>query len=349
MFDFKRLKRCFIVAEISANHRQNYNRAVSLIKKAKQCGADAVKFQAYTPDTLTIDANNKYFRIKHLRWGGQTLYQLYKKSYIPWAWLKKLKAIADDLGIIFFATAFDSSAVDFLEQINVPVHKIASFEIVDLPLIEHAAQTKKPLIISTGMATVAEINQALGAAKDAGAKAITLLKCVSSYPAAPEQMNLRTIPEMNRMFNCPVGLSDHSLGITVAQAAVALGARVIEKHFTLSRKRKTADGFFSVEPKELKMLVENIRITEQALGDVHYGLTKQESQSRVFRRSLFAVEDIRKGDNFTAQNIKSIRPGNGLPPESIKDILDKKAKTDIKRGTPLSWKMTGSKKGTKES
>ena len=239
-------KKCFIVAEVSSNHGQNFNRAVSLIKKAKECGADAVKFQAYTADTLTVDADNKYFKIKHPKWGGQTLYQLYKKAYTPWKWFKKLKKIADDLDILFFATAFDKTAVDFLQDLHVPIHKISSFELVDLPLIEYVAKTKKPLILSTGMSSPSEIKEAIAAAKKGGAKDIILLKCVSSYPADPKQMNLKTILDMEKKFKVPVGLSDHTMGIAVSIAAVALGVCMIEKHFTLSRKIKTPDSFFSL-------------------------------------------------------------------------------------------------------
>lgn len=330
---------CLIVAEVSANHGQNYNQAVSFIKKAKECGADAVKFQTYTPDTLTIDSDNKYFRIYHPEWGGQTLYQLYKKAYMPWKWFKKLKRAADSLGILFFSTAFDKTSVDLLEEIAVPVHKIASFELVDLPLIEYIARTKKPLIISTGMATVSEIKEAVKTAKNAGAKDIILLKCVSAYPAKPEEMNLKTIMHMKKMFNCPVGLSDHTLGIGVSIAAVSLGAQVIEKHFTLSRKIKTPDSFFSIEPQELKELVKNIRISEKAIGKVSYGLTKEEQKSRKYRRSLFVVKDIKKGEAVTEKNVKSIRPSNGLPPKYLKDVLEKKAKRNIDRATPLNWSL----------
>jgi pseudaminic acid synthase len=330
---------CFIVAEISSNHGQDLNRAVALIKKAKECGADAVKFQAYTPDTLTINVDNKHFRIKHPKWGGQTLYELYKKAYTPWKWFKKLKKVADDSGILFFATAFDRTSVDFLEELNVQIHKISSFEIVDLPLIEYAAKTKKPLLLSTGMATISEIKEAVNTARGAGAKEIILLRCVSSYPAKPEEMNLRTIPNMKERFSCPIGLSDHSLGIGASVCAVAVGASIVEKHFTLSRKIKTADSFFSIEPEELKELVTNIRIAEKALGRIYYGLTKEESKSKVFRRSLFAVKDIKKGEAFSQENVKSIRPSDGLKPKYIAAILGKKAKRDIKRGTPLSWDL----------
>ncbi|OIO79746.1 MAG: pseudaminic acid synthase [Candidatus Omnitrophica bacterium CG_4_8_14_3_um_filter_43_15] len=331
--------RCFIVAEVSANHGKSFSRAAALVKKAKECGADAIKFQTYTPDTLTIDVDNKYFRIKHPKWGGQTLYDLYKQAYTPWSWFKKLKALADDLGIVFFSTAFDESSVDFLEKINVPFHKIASFELVDLPLIRYAAATKKPLILSTGMATVSEIKEAVAAARQGGAKQVILLKCVSSYPAKPEDMNLRTIPDMKKMFNCPVGLSDHTMGIAISVSAVPFGVQMIEKHITLSRKIKTPDSFFSIEPDELKDLVSNVRIAEKAMGGVRYGFTDEEKKGRFFRRSLFAVKDIAKGQKFTTENIKSIRPADGLKPKYLDVILGKKARGNIKKGTPLKLNM----------
>lgn len=336
---------CLIVAEVSANHGQSFNQAISFIKKAQECGVDAVKFQTYTPDTLTMDSDNKCFRIKHPEWGGQTLYELYKKAYTPWKWFKKLKKVADDLGIIFFSTAFDKTSIDLLEEVGVPIHKIASFELVDLPLIEYMARTKKPLIISTGMATVSEIKEAVNTARNAGAKDIVLLKCVSSYPAKPEEMNLKTIAHMKKLFNCPVGLSDHTLGIGVSIAAVSLGAQVIEKHFTLSRKIRTPDSFFSIEPQEFKILVDNIRIAEKALGRVHYSLTDEEKKSQVFRRSLFVVKDMKKGDIFSEDNMKSIRPANGLKPKYLNVILGRRAKRDIKKGTPLNWNMVSNSGG----
>jgi pseudaminic acid synthase len=330
-------KPCLIIAEISANHGQNFKKAINMIKEAKRCGVDAVKFQAYMPATITLDIKNRYFKSRHPKWSGQTLYQLYKKAYTPWSWFKKLKKIADDLGIIFFATAFDKDAVDLLEGLRVPIHKIASFELVDLPLIEYAAKTKKPLILSTGMATVSEMKEAVITAKKAGAKDIALLRCVSSYPARPEDMNLVTILDMKRRFNCAVGLSDHTLGIAVSVAAVSLGARVIEKHFTLSRKIKTPDNFFSIEPQELKDLVKNIRMVEKAVGKVYYGLRAGEKESRMYRRSLFVVKDMKKGDFFTEENIRSIRPGYGLLPKYLRNIIGRKALKDIKIGMPLKW------------
>jgi len=335
--NFEKLKKCFVIAEVSANHGQSFNRAIAMIKKAKECGADAVKFQCYTPNTITLDCNNKYFRIKHPKWGGQTLYQLYQKAYTPWKWFKKLKKFADDLGIIFFATAFDKISVDFLEELKVPFHKIASFELVDLPLIKYAAKTKKPLILSTGMATLPEIEEAVNAGKKAGAKEVILLKCVSSYPAKPEEMNLRTIPDLKKRFKVPIGLSDHTLGIGVSIAAVSLGAQIIEKHFILAQKFKTPDSFFSLAPDEFRTMVENIRITERALGEVSYDLTADQKKSRIFRRSLFAVKNIKKGNIFTEENIRSIRPGSGLHPRHLDEIIGRRANKDIKCGTPLRY------------
>jgi len=325
-----------IIAELSANHLNDFNLTVKTLKEAKKAGASAFKMQVYTADTLTVDADNKYFRIKHKEWGGQTLHQLYKKAYTPWPWIKRLKKIADDLGIVFFATAFDKTSVDFLEEINVPVHKIASFELVDLPLIEYAAKTKKPLIMSTGMATLTEIKEAVATARRAGAKEIILLKCVSTYPAKPDDMNLKTIADMKKTFQCPVGLSDHTLGTATAVASVVLGAQVIEKHFILSRSYKTPDSFFSIEPKELRELVGHVRVVEKAVGQVHYGVTPDEKNSLHFRRSLFVVEDIQKGGALTEENVRSIRPADGLKPKYLKSVLGRTVKTNVKKGTPLS-------------
>lgn len=339
MSNLIRKQNVFMVAEVSANHGQDFARAAEMIKIAKECGADAVKFQAYTPDTLTIDTDDKYFRIEHPQWGGQTLYELYKKAYTPWEWFNKLKKIADDSRITFLCTAFDKSSVDFLEELDICAHKISSSELVDLPLIEYVAKTKKPLFMSTGMANVGEIQEAVDAARKAGANEIILLKCVSSYPAGPEEMNLKTIPHMKELFGCPVGFSDHSLGIGASVCAVALGASVIEKHFTLSRELETPDSFFSIEPGELKQLVENVRIAEKALGKVHYGLTEEERKSKIFRRSLFVVKDVKKGQVFSQENIKSIRPSDGLEPKYIDVVLGRRARVDIKFGTPLSWDL----------
>lgn len=333
-------KRSFIVAEISANHGQSIDRALKMIKVAKQCGADAVKFQAYTPETLTIDSRKKDFIVKHPEWGGQTLYELYEKAYTPLEWFGELKRAADREKIVFFATAFDKRTVDILENLDVPFHKISSFELVDIPLIEYISKTKKPLILSTGMASLNEMKEAVMAARSGGAKDITLLKCVSNYPADPDDMNLRTIPDIARRFKLNVGISDHTLDSIASVAAVALGATVVEKHFTLDRKIKTPDGFFSVEPKEFSDLVKCVRNVEKVLGTVRYGITQKEKKSRVFRRSLFVVEDIKKGDRFTRENVRSIRPSDGLHPRYLKKVLTKKAAKNIKKGTPLNWSLT---------
>ena len=327
----------YLIAELSANHNKHFEDAATLINFAKVAGADAVKLQTYTPDTLTIKSDAEPFVIKGgTPWDGKTLYDLYSEAYMPWEWQPKLKKGADDLGVDFLSTAFDATAIDFLEQeLEVPVHKVASFEIVDIPLIEKMAVTGKPLIISTGMATLAEIDEAITAARNAGAEDIILLKCTSAYPAAPEEMNLKTIPHLAEAFNVPVGLSDHTLGIAVPVAAVSLGACIIEKHFTLSRDIEGPDSAFSLEPGEFKTMVEAVRIAEKALGKVSYGVSVREAKSRVFRRSLFVVKDIKAGEKFTEKNIRSIRPGNGLAPKFLKDVIGKKANRNIAKGTPF--------------
>jgi len=328
----------YVVAELSCNHRQDRQQAVALIHAAKEAGADAIKLQTYTPDTLTIQSNQECFRISSgTLWDGRTLYDLYSEAYTPWEWQPELKALANSMGMDLFSTAFDSSAVDFLEQMDVPVHKVASFEFVDIPLIRKMARTGKPLILSTGMATLAEIEEAVNVARAERATQIALLKCTSAYPAPPEEMNLRTIPHLAEAFQVPVGLSDHSLGITVPVGAVALGACILEKHFTLSRAAGGPDSAFSLEPHEFKEMVDAIRTTEKALGNVHYGLTERQAKSRVFRRSLFAVRDIQAGEVFTADNIRSIRPAHGLRPRHFEELLGKRAACDLERGTPLIW------------
>lgn len=330
----------YIVAELSANHNQDFEKAVRMLHAAKEAGADAVKLQTYTPDTMTIRSDKEYFRIRGgTLWDGRTLHDLYAEAYTPWEWLPKLKAIADNLGIGLFSTAFDASAVDFLEEMGVSVHKVASFEIVDIPLIEKMARTGKPLIISTGMATQEEIAEAVNAARNAGAIQIALLKCSSAYPAPPELMNLRTIPAMAEAFQAPVGLSDHTLGIVVPLAAVAVGACIVEKHFILLREIPSPDSAFSLEPSEFKAMVEAIRAVEKALGAVQYGASGEEVKSRVFRRSLFVVEDMKAGEMFTAKNVRSIRPGHGLHTRHLPEILGRCAIRDIPRGTPLEWAM----------
>ncbi len=330
----------FIIAELSANHRQDFDLAVKTIKAIKASGADAVKLQTYTPDTITLDCDNDYFKIKHgTLWDGQTLYQVYQEAYTPWEWQPKLKKIAEDMGLICFSSAFDESAVDFLEKMNVPAYKLASPEITDIPFIEYIAKKRKPVIISTGVAERHDIAEAVTACKQAGNDQIALLKCTSAYPAPLEEVNLKTIPHLAQTFKTVVGLSDHTLGISIPVASVALGAKIIEKHFILERKLGGPDAAFSLEPSEFKAMTKAIREVEQALGKVSYKLTPKTKISREFARSLFVIKDMSKGEKFTETNIKSIRPGYGLPPKYLKDILGKKAKQDITKGTPVNWDM----------
>ena len=329
----------YIIAEMSANHNQDFDQAVRILHAANEAGADAVKLQTYTPDTLTIDCDSEYFQIRGTLWDGRTLYDLYNEAYMPWDWQPKLKEIADELGLDLFSTAYDDTAVGFLEDMDVPAYKIASFENVDLPLLRRIAQTGKPIIMSTGMATLAEIDEAVQTIRDAGNNHLALLKCTSAYPAPPEEMDLHTIPHLAQAFNVPVGLSDHTLGIAVPVAAVALGACIVEKHFTLSRDTPGPDSAFSLEPHEFKAMVEAIRIAESALGKVNYAVGEQEAKSRIFRRSLFVVKDMKAGEVFTEENVHSIRPGYGLPPKFLREVLGRCAPQDIERGTPLSWAM----------
>ncbi len=330
----------YVIAELSANHNQNYEEAVRLIHAAKDAGADAVKLQTYTPDTITMDCSSELFCIgAGSLWTGRRLYDLYDETYTPWEWHAGLFDTAKELKIDIFSTAFDQSAVDFLENLSVPVHKIASFEIVDLPLIEKMASTGKPLILSTGMAFLGEIEEAVRAARKAGAKQIALLKCTSAYPAPPEEMNLRTIPHMAEAFGLPVGLSDHSLGIEVPVTAIAMGACIVEKHLTLSRSNQSQDSAFSLEPHEFSSMVKSIRVAEKSLGRVHYGPSAEEAKSITFRRSLFVVKEVKAGDMFTRENVKSIRPGNGLHPRHLEDVLGRRAAFDLKKGTPLTLGM----------
>jgi len=337
----------FVIAEISANHAQCFDKAVELVKAAKKCGADAVKFQAYTPETMTIDCKSKYFQLNHPKWGGQTLYDLYKTAYTPWEWFGELKKLADELGIMFLSTAFDKTSVDMLEELGVCAHKIASFELVDLSLIAYAAKTAKPLVISTGMGTIDEIDEAVQTARASGAGEVILLKCVSSYPAKAREMNLRTIGHMRDHFNCPIGFSDHSLSAASSICAVSLGACVVEKHFTLSRQDDTPDSFFSIEPAELEKLIEDIRTCAQALGTVQYGSTKDEQKNTIFRRSLFVIKDVKAGDKVTADNVRCIRPGNGLAGKYMTEITGTKFSRDTQRGTPLSFDLITPRGGVK--
>ena len=330
----------YIVAELSANHNHDFDQAVKLIQLVKESGADAVKLQTYTPDTITLDCQNDYFKIgKDATSDRQSLYEFYSKAYTPWRWQPKLKEIAEGLGLSFFSTPFDKTAVDFLEEMDVPAYKVASFELVDIPLIEYIASKGKPIIMSTGMATVDEISEAVRAARDAGAPHIALLKCTSVYPSSPAEMNLRTITDMFKRFGCQVGLSDHTLGIVVPVVAVALGACIIEKHLTLSRSIPSPDSEFSLEPHEFKMMVNSIRIAEEAFGRINYKVSRNEAKNRIFRRSLFVVKDVKKGDIFTEENVRSIRPGYGLHPRYLRQVLGARSTMDIVRGTPLTQEM----------
>jgi N-acetylneuraminate synthase len=330
----------YVIAEVSANHNQDFQQAVRIVEAAKRAGADAIKLQTYTPDTITINSPQEWFRVSGgTLWDGKTLYDLYREAYTPWEWQPKLKRVANDLGMDLFSSAFDATAVDFLEEMAVPAHKVASFELVDIPLIEKMARTGKPLILSTGMASVEEVDEAVAAARQAGAKQIALLKCTSAYPARAEDLHLRTIPAMAERFGVPVGLSDHTMGVAAPVAAVALGASLLEKHLTLSRTLPGPDSAFSLEPEEFKAMVDAVRVAEKALGEVHFGLSDTEQASRRFRRSLFVVQDVKQGQLFTTQNVRSIRPGDGLHTRYLGTVLGKRAASDIKRGTPLSWEM----------
>jgi pseudaminic acid synthase len=330
----------YIVAELSANHKQDFDQAVRMIHAAKDAGVDAIKLQTYTADTITIQSDHECFRIGGgTLWDGRTLYDLYREAYTPWEWQPKLKVVANELGMDLFSSAFDASAVDFLEQMHVPVHKLASPELVDMPLVQKMARTGKPLILSTGMATIEEIDEAVKAARGAGATEIALLRCTSAYPADPEEMNLRSIPDLMKRFGLPVGLSDHTPGIAVSVAAVALGAVLIEKHLTLSRAAGGPDSAFSLEPGEFKSLVEAVRSAEKSLGKVHYGVTPREARTRPFRRSLFVVSGVKQGEVFTENNVRSIRPANGLHPRHLAEILGRHASRDIASGTPMAWEL----------
>ncbi|MGQ9908289.1 MAG: pseudaminic acid synthase [Candidatus Flexifilum sp.] len=329
----------YIIAELSANHHQEYAQAVALIHAAKQAGADAIKLQTYTPDTITIASDKPYFRIEGTIWAGRTLHDLYGEAYTPWEWQPGLKAIANDLGMDLFSSPFDPTAVAFLNDMGVPAFKIASFELNDIPLIQAVARTGKPTIMSTGMATLAEIDEAVRAFRAAGGRELALLRCTSAYPADPAEAKLTIIPHLEQTFGVPAGLSDHTMGIEIPVAAVALGARLIEKHFTLSRAVPGPDSKFSLEPDEFKAMVDAVRLTERALGRVEYGPVPSEQKSLIFRRSLFVVADVKAGEPFTPQNVRSIRPGHGLHTRHLPDVLGRRAARDIERGTPLSWAL----------
>ena len=333
-------ERTFIIAEMSANHLQDYDRAVEIIKKAAWAGADAIKLQTYTPDTITIDCDNEYFQIRQgTIWDGTTLHKLYETAYTPWEWQPKLKRIAEEEGLIFFSSPFDYSSVDYLEKMDVPAYKIASFEINDIPFIEYIASKGKPVIISTGIARISDIQEALDACKRMNNENVILLKCTSSYPAPVDEINLKTIPNMEDTFNVVAGLSDHTMGTAVAVGGVAVGAKIIEKHLTLRRSDGGADSKFSMEPEEFKEMVDSIRVVEKALGKVTYDLTQKQINSREHSRSLFVVKNIKKGEVFTRDNIRSIRPGFGISTKNINKIIGKRAAFDISKGTPMKWEL----------
>ncbi|MGN0938042.1 MAG: pseudaminic acid synthase [Selenomonas sp.] len=331
----------FFIAEMSGNHNHSLARALQIVESAAEAGADAIKLQTYTADTMTIDESDGEFFISDPKnpWHGESLYQLYQKAYTPWEWQAEIFAHAKQCGILCFSTPFDVTAVDFLEKLDAPLYKIASFENIDLPLIQRVAETKKPLIASTGMATVAELDELVRTARENGCPDVTLLKCTSSYPASPAGTNLRTLPHLRELFRCRVGLSDHTLGIGAAVASIALGATVIEKHFTLARKDGGVDSAFSMEPEEFAQLVRECRTAYEALGEISYGSQEQEKASLVFRRSLYVVKDIKKGERFTEKNLRSIRPALGLPPKYYDVVLGKRASQDVARGTALAWEM----------
>ena len=330
----------FIIAEMSANHGHDVRKAFKIIDAAAKAGVDAIKLQTYTADTITLNSEKKYFQIKvNDAWKGQSLHSLCKKAYTPWEWLPKLKKYAESKGLIFFSSVFDNTAVDFLEKMNVALYKVASFEVVDIPLLERMGRTKKPVIMSRGMASLNELKLAINTLKKAGCPAIALLHCVSSYPAKYEEMNLKTIPDMMKRFRTTVGLSDHSPGIVASITATALGASIIEKHIILSRAEGGPDAAFSIEPKEFEELVRSVRDAEKTIGKPSYGAGMRESENVTFRKSIFVVENIKKGDKFNHKNIRSIRPGHGLEPKYFKQIIGKKAAQSIERGEPLNWKM----------
>ena len=329
----------YIIAELSANHNGSISRAFESILAAKESGVDAIKIQTYTADTMTIDCDREEFQIAGGLWNGYSLYDLYKEAQTPYEWHKPLFDYAKKIGVTIFSSPFDSTAVDLLEELNTPAYKIASPEIIDLPLIKYVAQTKKPMIISTGMANLDEISEAVGVARENGCQDLVLLHCISSYPAPFEQSNLRTIPDLTEKFNVLAGLSDHTMGTVVATTSVALGACVIEKHFTLSRDDKGPDSEFSLEPDELKQLCQDTKTAWQSLGKAGYERKSAEEANVKFRRSIYAIKDIKKGEQFTKDNVQRIRPGFGLAPKYYEQILGRTAKFDIRRGAPLSFNL----------
>lgn len=331
----------FIIAEMSGNHNQSLDNALKIVEKAAQSGAHAIKLQTYTADTMTLDIKKDKFVINDEKslWNGENLYELYQIAHTPWEWHKPIMELANSLGLVCFSTPFDETAVDFLEDLNVPAYKIASFENIDIPLIKKVAATKKPMIISTGMASISEINDAVLTAKKNGCSDLILLKCTSTYPASPKNINLKTISHMRDLFNCEVGLSDHTLGIGTALGAVAFGASVIEKHFTLDRSEGGVDSAFSIEPSELSQLVKESKQVWESIGDISYGTTKDEENSMYFRRSIYITKNLKKGEILSQSNIRRIRPGEGLPPKYFEIVMGRKINCDVQIGTPLSWDL----------
>ncbi|MFW6030248.1 MAG: pseudaminic acid synthase [Halanaerobiales bacterium] len=327
----------YIIAEMSANHAGSKERALEIIRAAKKAGADCVKVQTYTPDTMTIDSDKKWFQIDKGTWEGENLHTLYQKAYTPWEWQEDLKIEAEKIGIDFFSTPYEKTAVDFLEDLGVEFYKIASFSITNIPFLKYLAQKNKPIIMSTGMATLGEIEEAVSTIREEGNNKIVLLNCSSAYPSIPDDMNLKNIKNLEETFDLPVGLSDHSLGSVAAVTSIAMGAKIIEKHFCLSREIENPDSSFSMEPAEFKQMVEDIRAAEKAIGTVDYSISEKEKESRIFRRSIFVVEDIIAGEKITEDNTRIIRPGYGLKPKHWPNVLGKKALKDIERGTPLDW------------
>jgi N-acetylneuraminate synthase/pseudaminic acid synthase len=325
----------YIIAEMSANHGHDLNKAIELVHAAKEAGANAIKLQTYTADTLTLNHKSKDFYISEGPWKGRYMYDLYKDAYTPWEWHAQLMEVAKDIGITLFSSPFDSTSVDFLEELDAPAYKIASPEIIDIPLIRKVCQANRPIIISTGRATLSQINRALSCVAEEGVKDVALLKCTSTYPAPPEDINLKTIPHMKDSFGCVVGLSDHTMGIGVPIASVAFGAKIIEKHFVIDKKEKTADSFFSATPDEFKLLVNNVRTVEKAIGSVNYPLVEKSAQ-----RCLIVIKDISVGDVFSEENVRSLRPGGGIEPKYFDHIVNhRKASKNITKGTLLQWEM----------
>lgn len=340
-FEVGTTARPFIIAEMSGNHNQSLERALSIVEAAAKTGAQAIKLQTFTADTITLDVHDNEFKIKDEKslWNGKSLHKLYAEAYTPWEWHAPIMKRAKELGMVCFSSPFDETAIDFLEQLDVPAYKIASFENIHLPLIKKAAATGKPLIVSTGMASIAELHEAVTTAREAGCKNLVLLKCTSTYPALPVNSNIATIPHMRELFQCQVGLSDHTMGTGVSVAAVTLGATIVEKHFTLRRADGGVDSAFSLEPEEMKALVDETERAWQALGVIRYGATEAEQKSLVFRRSLYISTDIKKGTILSPENIRCVRPGLGLPPKFYDQVMGLKINQDAAKGTPLTWEL----------